>query len=177
MAGLLKQLFGGGDRAIVPAQLLPLDGSCTVPGICRLSLVWPWFEVPDRLPLVDEFDRDVGVTPVLELTAPRSDDDVSLIMWVEAVAEPTGETVVGPEWGSSVTRAYPGSRVEVNAPIALNGAVGRLARVSNGTRTAWRVIVPRFNSTVLLDVSVPAAHADAYWVQIETMLATWGWES
>jgi hypothetical protein len=170
VAGLLKHLFG--ERPSVPVQTLPTDGWCDVPGIARMSLVWPWYAVPDPEPLVDAYGRSVGVTPTLELHAPRTDSDVVLIVW----SEQGGGFVVGSEWASSVARLYNGSRIEADRVLQLNGAMGRLARLSDGRQTRWRIIVPRADRTIHMETSVPAHHADAYWAQVESMLATWGWD-
>lgn len=172
MAGLLRELFGG-NRPHVPSQVLPTDGWCKVPGVARMSLVWPWYSVPDPQPLVDSYGREVGVSPTLELHGPRSDRDLVLIVW----SEPGGGQVIGPEWAASVAHLYAGSKVEVNVPFALGGAVGRMVRIAEAAETTWRIIIPRHDLTVQLEVGVPRGHTDAYWAQLESMLATWGWES
>jgi hypothetical protein len=69
-----------------------------------------------------------------------------------------------------------GGRIETNTPFALNGAMGRLVRVAASGQTTWRLIVPRQASVVQMETNVPSSHADAYWVQLESMLATWGWD-
>lgn len=83
MAGLMKQLFGS-ERPYVSTQRLPTDGWCDAPGIGHMNIEWPWYEIPDRQPLVDGYGRDVGVAPKLELHAPRSDQDVVLIVWSDS---------------------------------------------------------------------------------------------
>lgn len=172
MAGLLKQLFGS-DRPYVPTQRLPTDGWSQVRGIGRLNLVWPWWEVDDPAPLVDGYGREVGVVPQLELHAPRSDRDLVLIVW----SEPGGGFVIGSDWAPSLAKLYgSGARLEVNSPILLNGAMGRLARLNDQNETTWRIIVPREATTVHVEVGAPSATAASYWAQIETMLATWGWD-
>ena len=170
MAGLIKQLFGS-ERTYVPTQRVPTDGWCDAPGIGRMNIVWPWYEIPDPQPLVDGYGRDVGVAPNLELHAPRSDQDVVLIVWSDS----GGGFVVGSDWAASVAKMYAGSRVEMNSPLALNGAMGRVVRLNDQRETTWRMLVPRESTAVHIEVSVPSVHADAYWAQIETMLATWGW--
>lgn len=171
MAGLLRQLFGG-DDVLVPRQRLPVEGWAHARGVARLSLVWPWYVVEDPQPLVDTHGRDVGVAPALEIRAPRTDRDVVLILWAESGG---GGAVAGAEWAASVARLH-GGRVERQSKIALNGAMGHYVRISAGPEVTWRVIVTRHESVMHLEASAPASDADAYWVQIETMLATWGWD-
>ena len=171
MAGLLKQLFGS-DRPYVPSKRLPTDGWCQATGIGRMNVVWPWYEVQDPQPLVDNYGREVGVAPKLELHAPRSDRDVVLIVWSDS----GGGFVVGSDWATSMSKMYPGARIELNSPLALNGALGRVARFNDQRETTWRVLIPRETSSIHMEVGVPSVHADAYWAQIETMLATWGWD-
>ncbi len=170
MAGLLQRILGLG-QPYVPVQRLPTDGWCRADGIGRMNLVWPWFEVLDPQPLVDGYGRDVGVVPKLELRAPRSDNDAAVIVWVDT----GGGFLVRSDWAPAVARLYPGARIEVNTPLALDRAVGRLTRLNDHKNTTWRVIVPRESITVQFEASVPSGHADAYWAQLESMLATWGW--
>lgn len=170
MAGLLKQLFG--ERPYAPRLTLPTDGWCQIPGVARMSLVWPWFEESDPEPLVDSYGRSVGVTPTLELHAPRSDADVIFVVW----SEQGGGFVVGSDWAASVAKMYPGGKLETNLALQLNGAMGRLARINDGRNTHWRVIVPRHERTIYMEMSAPSQHADGYWVLVESMLATWGWD-
>jgi hypothetical protein len=168
--GLIRQLFGG-NQIFVPRCTIPTDGWCQAPGVGRLNLVWPWYAVDEPLPLVDAFGRDLGITPAVELRAPRSDRDAVLILW----AEPGGGGLVGPEWALSVARLHQAA-LESNAAMALAGVQGRLARVVAGAEVTWRLIFPRQDSVVHVEVSAPRAHADAYWVQVESMLATWSWD-
>jgi hypothetical protein len=170
VAGLLKQLFG--EKPYAPMQTLPTDGWCQIPGIARMNLVWPWYSVPEPEALVDSYGRSVGVTPQLELHAPRSDHDIVWIVW----SEQGGGFVVGSEWAASVVKMYSGGKVEANIALQLNGAMGRLARINDGRETHWRAIVPRHESAVHMEASAPSQYADAYWSHIETMLATWGWD-
>ncbi len=170
MARLLKQMLGI-DRPFVPSQHLRPDGWCDISGIGRMSLVWPWYAEADPQPLVDSYGRDAGTTPKLALRAPRSDRDLGLIVWSES----TSGVVVGPEWGRSVLALYPGSRMEQNSVLNLASALGRMARVADQRDTTWRVVVPREMYVVHMEVSVPTVHADAYWIQVETMLSTWAW--
>lgn len=79
MTGLFKQMFGS-ERPYVLSQQLPTEGWAYVPGIGRMSLVWPWYDVPDPQQLVDSYGREVDISPQLELRAPRSDRDVVLIV-------------------------------------------------------------------------------------------------
>jgi hypothetical protein len=165
----LGRLFG--ERSQSPQALLPTDGWCEVTGVARMSLVWPWYSHPDPTPLVDSYGRTLGVAPLLELRAPRSDRDVVLLVW----AEPGGGFTIGPDWGESVGKLYARGRIQSQNPILLGGLAGRVARVGHGSETTWRLIVPRPDDVVQLETTVPTAHADAYWAQIESMLATWGW--
>lgn len=171
MAGLLKQLIDA-FRTVTPQRSLPTDGWCELSGIARMNVVWPWYAVDDSAELVDSYGRGVGVTPLVELHAPRTDSDAVLIAW----SEPGSDLAVGTDWAMSLARLYHG-RLEANSPISLAGLTGHLARVSHSQEMTWRVIVPRRSATVQISVTVPARHADAYWLQIESMLATWGWDS
>lgn len=170
MAGLVRQLFGGA-RTYVPKQSLAPDSWCSAPAVGRMSLVWPWSSVEDPAALRDLYGREVGVRPALALRAPRTDRDVSMTVWIEH----GGAGVAGPDWAASVARAYQG-RLQSGARIALDGVTGHLARVTHGQDVTWRVIVPRFDRSVHIEMTAPLPHADAYWVQVESMLATWQWE-
>lgn len=168
--GLFSQLFGA--RAFVPQQHLPTDGWCQANGVMRMSLVWPWYVVADRESLIDSYGRDAGVTPSVELHAPRSDRDASMIVW----SDPSGgATEVPPTWAKAVARLYQGP-IQADSPISLGGQPGRMIRVANASQINWRIVIPRGTSVVQIEACAPAAHADAYWIQIESMLATWGWD-
>lgn len=171
MAGLLRQLLGT-DRPMVPSRRLPTDGWCEAAGLGRMSLVWPWYQNPEPQQLVDDHGREISLQPSLEIRAPRSDGEVVLVVWSGA----GGGIVVGPDWAKSMAKMYPGARIDLNAPFALDGAVGRVARFSDAATTTWRLLVPRESAGLHLEVSAPAQQADAYWAQIESMLATWGWD-
>jgi hypothetical protein len=170
--GLLKQLLDA-RRTHHPVQALPTEGWCQGAGLGRMSLVWPWYAVDDPQPLVDAHGRDIGIRPAIEIRAPRTDCDLALIVW----REPGGGIVSGAEWAAATARLHGGS-LDRTCPIAINGAMGHLARVRmpSGSDIVWRIIVPRDNATAHFEVSVPARHADAYWPQIDSMLATWGWD-
>lgn len=137
-----------------------------------MDLVWPWYAIDIPQDLVDSHGREVGQTPKLEIRAPRSDQDALLVLWT-GPGQPNA--AIGREWAKSVARLYQGNLVR-ETPIALGGALGYLAEVSAGGSTTWRIVMPRQDSTVTLEAGAPAAHAAAYWAQIESMLATWEWD-
>lgn len=167
---MLKQFFGSA-RTLMPSQRLPAEAWCEAAGLGRMSIVWPWYQIAEPQPLVDEHGRELAVRPALELRAPRSGEDLVLVIW-----SGTGEgIVVGPDWGRSVVRMYQGARIEVNAPFQIDGVVGRVARFGDSTSTTWRILVPRESAAFHLEITAPVEHAEAYWAQIESMLATWGW--
>lgn len=168
--GFFKQLFGG-SRIFIPSEHLPTEGWCQAPGVMRMNLVWPWYAIENPEPLVDSFGRDVGVTPCVEARAPRSDRDAVLTVW----SDPGGGLSVPASWVASVARMYQGP-MEASGPIAIGGATGHLVRIANGADANWRIVVPRTQVTIQIEVSVPRAHAESYWVQVESMLATWGWD-
>lgn len=170
MVGLIQQMLG--PRPYVPIAHLPTEGFARATGIGHMGLVWPWFQVADPQPLVDSFGRDTGVIPALEVRAPRSDRDVALIVWSESAGGPSSAG----DWATSVARMYREAVVVVNTPLRLNGAAGRLLRLDTSTESTWRVLVPRSATAVNMEVGVPRSHADAYWAQVESMLATWNWD-
>ena len=137
-----------------------------------MDTVWPWYSVDDPPELVDSYGRGVGVTPLVELHAPRTDNDAVLLAWIE----PGSDLVAGTDWAMSVTRLYQG-RLEAHSPISLGGVPGYLARIAHVNDVTWRIIIPRRSATVQISAMAPASHADAYWLQIESMLATWGWNN
>lgn len=170
MAGLIRQLLDA-RRTHHPFPRLPTDGWCAAPGIARLSLVWPWYVVENPERLVDSHGREVGIRPALELHAPRSDYDVVLIAW----SEPGGGVIAGGGWAAGAARMH-GGTLDGNCPIVLNGAAGHLARIRTGRDIVRRIIVSRHESVVQLQLNVPAQYDDAYWLHVDTMLATWAWD-
>lgn len=160
-----------GNRALVPTASLPTEAWCEAPGICRISVVWPWYAVPQPEPLVDNHGRPT-VTPAIEIRAPRTDGVVALAIWTDQ----GGGFVVGPAWAGSLMRMY-GGRVEWDTALALGGLMGRLVRLRTATDVVWRLLVPREHDTVTAELRVPHADADGYWPHLETMLSTWSWSS
>jgi hypothetical protein len=106
----------------------------------------------------------------MELRAPRTDGDAVLVVWIEQGLTPTN----GSEWARAVARFYGGALVH-DVRLSLAGAEGHLARMRIGGEEVWRGLVASGAGVVHIEARCPDRFAEQYWMQVETMLATWVW--